>query len=192
MPLASFDDFCECVCELAATSAPRVVAQGDGIRSVAMHLRGVAITAIEMPSGGGTQVFLTAEFDTPGEDHEETAAAWLALLDANSVLPDVDSPRLSRNPLTGDITMLWPCALPDMSALDAYRRASHMADVVQHWQRHRVIHPELLTPGRGGTAPAPFYSAHSVQRSGPSASKLPASFYREPARKGWLRWAVQY
>ncbi len=151
MPLASFDDFCECVCELAAASAPRVVAQGDGIRSVAMHLRGVAITAIEMPSGGGTQVFLTAEFDTPGEDHEETAAAWLALLDANSVLPDVDSPRLSRNPLTGDITMLWPCALPDMSALDAYRRASHMADVVQHWQRHRVIHPELLTPGRGGT-----------------------------------------
>ena len=65
------------------------------------------------------------------------------------MLPDVDSPRFGRNPLTGDITMQWPCALQEMAPLDAYQRASHMADIVLHWQRHRRVNPELLSPSRG-------------------------------------------
>ena len=150
MPLASFDDLCECICELAGIVKPCVVPEGDGARASTMHLRGVAITAVELPSGRGRHAFLTAQLDAPGESDDEAAHGWLALLDANSVLPDVDSPRFSRNPLSGDITMQWPCALPDMSALDAYQRASHMVDVVLHWQRHRSVHPELLSPGRGG------------------------------------------
>lgn len=150
MPLTGFSDFCECIQDLGGTGAPHAQTQAGGTQAVTMDMRGVAITAVELPSGHGSQVFLTAQFDAPGTSDDE-AAAWLALLDANSVLPDLDSPRFSRNPLSGDITMQWPCSLQDLSPLAAYQRASHMADVVLHWQRHGVVHPELLTPGRGGT-----------------------------------------
>lgn len=150
MPLTGFNDLCECIHELGGTGVPYTQMQGTGTQAVTMDVRGVAITAVELPSGAGSQVFLTAQFDAPGTSDDE-AAAWLALLDANSVLPDLDSPRFSRNPLSGNITMQWPCSLQDMSPLAAYQRASHMADVVLHWQRHRMVHPELLTPGRGGT-----------------------------------------
>jgi len=151
MPLAGFEDLCQCICELAGFGAPCLVPATDGARAATMHLRGVAITAVELPAGRDHQAFLTAQLDAPGDSDDEAAAGWLTLLDANSVLPDVDSPRFSRNPLSGDITMQWPCALQDISPLDAYQRASHMADVVLHWQRHRRVHPELLSPGRGAT-----------------------------------------
>ena len=150
MPLTGFSDFCECIHELGGMGEPRSQTQAGDTQAVTMDVRGVAITAVELPSGQGRQVFLTAQFDAPGTSDDE-AAAWLALLDANSVLPDLDSPRFSRNPLSGDITMQWPCSLQDMTPLGAYQRAVHMADVVLHWQRHRMVHPELLTPGRGGT-----------------------------------------
>lgn len=149
MPIASFDDFCECIFELAGFGEPCVVPERDGTRSATMHLRGVAVTAVELPSSRGHYAFLAAQIDAPGENIDEAAAACLALLDANSVLPDVNSPRFGRNPLTGDVTMQWPCALQEISPLDAYQRASHMADVVLHWQRHRRVHPQLLSPGRG-------------------------------------------
>lgn len=148
MPLTGFHELCECIGELAGIGMPRVVAQGEHTLAATMELRGVPITAVSTPAAFAAQVFLTAQLDAPAGDG---AAAWLALLDANSVLPDLDSPRFGRNPLTGDLTMLWPCPLQDITPLHAYQRASHMADVVLHWQRHGVIHPELLTPGRGGT-----------------------------------------
>lgn len=150
MPLTGFSEFCECIQELGGRGVPYAQTQTGGARAVTMDVRGVPITAVELPSGPGSPVFLTAQFDAPGTSDDE-AAAWLALLEANSVLPDLDSPRFGRNPLSGDIAMQWPCLLQDMSPLAAYQRASHMADVVLHWQRHGVVHPELLTPGRGGT-----------------------------------------
>ena len=150
MPLSGFQDLCDSIAELAGTGAPQAVMRGPHAQAATMDLRGVAITAVCMPAAGTSQAVLTAPMETPIHHDGDAAAAWLALLDANSVLPDLDSPRFARNPLTGDVVMLWPCPLQDMTPLNAYQRATHMADVVLHWQRHRAVHPELLAPGRGG------------------------------------------
>ncbi|MGE0332548.1 MAG: hypothetical protein AB7P37_17865 [Ramlibacter sp.] len=151
MPLSGFQDLCDSIAELAGCGTPEVVADGPRARAAAMDLRGVTITAVCMPEACEAQAFLTAQLEAPLPSDDGAAGAWLSLLDANSVLPDLDSPRFARNPLTGDVVMLWPCPLQDMTPLSAYQRANHMADVVLHWQRHRAVHPELLAPGRGGT-----------------------------------------
>lgn len=138
MPIASFDELCKGLCEIAGFPPPALMTpEEEGNLAFSMRLRGVVISALQPSRGRGGTALLIAQFGAMPPELEP--AGWLGLLDANFFLMDEDAPRFSRNPKTGEIILQWNCPLGALSVTDAFLRASRMVDLARSWHSHHVL-----------------------------------------------------
>lgn len=136
MPIANFPALWNALSELADIAPSRFDIDKHGTVAACVTLRTLPISILQFTRTRPDAVLLMLEMGPIPEEHG--LAAWLALMDGNSVLPGGDSPRFSRNPRTGDAVMLWPCTLADVSVHDVYERAMQMEAVAYRWAKDPV------------------------------------------------------
>lgn len=150
MPTANFEELCSGFCEIAGFPAPRLVADRKGRLAMSVRLRGVYVSA--MQSGQSDSAILVAELGAMPE--AQALAGWLALMDANLFMMDVDAPRFSRHPRSGEVILQWNCPLWDVSPTEVYRRVTQMVEVALLWREDPLLGgAEAPSAEWSGTAP---------------------------------------
>jgi hypothetical protein len=128
MPTANLHELYKGVCELAGCTPASVSRDGQDAYSVRIAHVTVALIKVH-----DDDVVLVAEAGPmPGASALEH---WLALMRANALLMDIDSPRFGRNPVTGDVTLHRLCDLAVVSVCDAYAMINQMVDLVLSWRK---------------------------------------------------------
>jgi len=150
MPFANFESLCHGLCELHGFPPPALAPADNGTVAFSMLLKGVPVTVSQRRAGAADTALLVAELDSVRE--EQALAEWMALLSCNAAMPGADSPRLSRNPKSGEPVLLWPCSLNDMTLTDVFERICRMVELATSWQRDRAqlspLSLNLQVPGK--------------------------------------------
>ena len=150
MPFANFEELCNGFCEIAGFPAPHLEADNKGAQAMSVRLRGVYISAIQ--SNSSDSAILVAEFGVMPA--EQAVAGWLALMDANLFMMDVDAPRFCRNPRNGEVILQWTCPLLDVSPTEIYRRVTQMVEVALLWREDPLMGGDAVSASWSTTAPA--------------------------------------
>jgi hypothetical protein len=133
MTIASFEDLCGGICDLAGSPVPDLTRDDDGRLAVALPMDGVEITLTHEPARSVTHFFVLAALDALPQGDE--LAACRALMDTNAALLLRPGTGLCRHPQTGALLLQRVHALDDGTPVDVYGRMRELAEGIRGWQQ---------------------------------------------------------
>ena len=134
MPIANLEELSKGESEQAGFAPP-----GDGATdrgAFSFQFSGVTVTALHAHEG-----FVAFVAEAGRMPDAASLAGWLSLMDANTFMMDVDSPRFGRNPFSGEAVQQWMFPLDAVSVTDVYDRLMRMVALTLAWR----IDPLLAT-----------------------------------------------
>jgi hypothetical protein len=133
MGVASFEDLCRGLCELAGVATPALERDEEGSLAVVVPAEGLEVTLTHEPARSATHVFVLAGVGPLPQGGELDACK--ALLEINAGLLRHAGLCFSRDPQTGDMLLQQACALDDTTPVGLYQRVRELSVAVHEWRQ---------------------------------------------------------
>ena len=136
MAIASFEELCQGITEIAAVDAPELQPDETGTLAFTLHFGDVPVTVLRLPRRPDA-AFLVAEFGPMPE--ARAVDGWRALLEVNLEMTMRNGPVFGRNRRTGEVTVHRCFPLDEATPIELYQSAADMAEVATSWRRDQFL-----------------------------------------------------
>jgi hypothetical protein len=143
MAIATFDDFCDSICDLIGVAAPTLEPDASGLVGFTVTHHETAISFLKADRGDEPGILMMVDFGAPPAD--KAPAVMLSLLDANFLMMGVGAPSFGRNPATGEISLQQSFLLSQVDVRNIYQGIANAADTVATWRKTN-FHDESPLP----------------------------------------------
>ena len=133
MAIASFEELCKGLCEIAGMAPPVLEPDEHGTLAFTVHMREVAVSVMSIGVKRLDTAFLMAELGPLPKEH--ALEGWRALMQANLQMLGENPSTFSRNPETGDVVLQRACPLARVTATDVYQQVVEMVELAFQWRQ---------------------------------------------------------
>lgn len=132
MPIASFEDFSQSMCELLAIEPPPMESNSDGDTGFVVNYQGVDISFIKGRQNQEADLLMVIDFGIPPADKE--ADVLKDVMEANCVMRGVGAPCFMRHPADGMIALRYSFLCQQVDVRHVYEAIVAAADAVESWR----------------------------------------------------------